>query len=81
MSDQEAWIKKPTKAGYYWMSQSVYGEYREPFIEEVIDYQRPDRGLEVRVRFGTIPLKQYIKDYRPKSLWLYIEQPEMPRGR
>jgi hypothetical protein len=70
------WIDIPDKAGSYWMSAFCDGHYISPRIQEVIDYARPGRGLEVRYSPITIPVKKFVEEYRPKAKWLFISQPK-----
>ena len=55
------WVDIPTKRGEYWMSPFIDGKYIAPRILSVIDYERPDRGLEVQYDFphDTIPVKTF----------------------
>ena len=75
------WIDIPTKRGEYWLSPFCEGRYISPRIMSVIDYERPDRGLEVQYDFphDTIPIKIFVKEYYPKAKWMLIKEPELPK--
>lgn len=77
MKYRESWIDVPDKRGDYWVSPFVEGRYIHPRILSVIDYERPDRGLEVQYDFPheTIPVKTFCEEYYPKAKWLYIPEP------
>lgn len=74
------WVDVPTKAGVYWLSPFIEGAYIRPRIMGVIDYDRPNRGLEVEYDFPheTIPVKIFVKEYYPKAKWMFIENPSIP---
>jgi len=72
------WVDMPIKRGNYWVSPFCEGKYIKPRIISVIDYQRPDRGLEVQYEFprDTIPVKTFCEEYYPKAKWMFIPEPE-----
>jgi len=74
----ENWIDIPDKRGEYWLSAFCDGRYIESRIITVIDYQRPNRGLEVQEAYrltDTIPVNVFCDEYYPKAKWLYIPIP------
>jgi hypothetical protein len=71
------WIDVPNKGGMYWKSPFVEGKYLTPSIQRIIDYSRPDRGLEAEIYGGdSVPIKLYCEEYYPKAKWLFIPRPE-----
>jgi len=72
------WLEAPTEKGEYWFSPFVEGRYIHPRIISVIDYGRPDRGLEVQDDFPheTIPVRIFVKEYYPKAKWMLIREPD-----
>jgi hypothetical protein len=74
------WVDIPTESGEYWVSPFVEGRYVSPRILTVIDYQRPDRGLEVQYDFphDTIPVKTFTEEYYPNAKWMLIKKPALP---
>ncbi|KKM86352.1 hypothetical protein LCGC14_1279760 [marine sediment metagenome] len=70
------WVDKPTKPGNYWVSPFIEGRYISPRIMSVIDYARPDRGLEVRYDRDTLPVELFCKNYYPEAKWMFIETPD-----
>ncbi len=70
------WVNKPTKRGNYWVSPFVDGRHISPNIMKVIDYERPNRGLEVWYDRDTLPVKLFCKEYYPKAKWMFIEMPD-----
>jgi len=80
---ENEWVDEPTQRGEYWVSPFVEGRYISPRILSVIDYQRPDRGIEIQYDFphDTVPVKVFITEYYPKAKWLYIKEPELPTQR
>ncbi|KKN44530.1 hypothetical protein LCGC14_0692100 [marine sediment metagenome] len=77
---QREWIDEPTERGEYWVSSFIEGHYISPHIMKVIDYDRPQRGLEVCYDRDTIPVKLFGKEYRPKAKWMFIPEPELPKS-
>jgi hypothetical protein len=74
----EKWIDAPDKAGAWWMAAFCEGRYVRPYIQDVIDYARPDRGLEVLQRSpDSIPVPLFVTEYYPKSKWLFIPVPNI----
>lgn len=74
---KENWIDAPDKAGTYWLSPFCNSCYISPHIREVIDYGRPERGLEVRDSISnTIPVKLFVEEYYPKGKWFYVAEPK-----
>lgn len=75
---EEHWLDIPDKAGEYWLSAFCEGKYIRPRIISVIDYQRPDRGIEVQYDFphDTVPVKLFCEEYYPKAKWLFIAEPK-----
>jgi hypothetical protein len=73
------WQDAPDKAGNWWVSAFCEGRYISPRILEVIDYQRPERRLEVRNpgTFDTIPVRKFVGEYYPNARWQYIPEPNM----
>jgi hypothetical protein len=73
----EKWVDIPDKRGEWWMS-SYHSEcgFVSPLIIRVIDYQRPDRGLEVDYDRESIPVKVFVEEYYPKAKWMFISEPE-----
>jgi len=71
------WIDFPTKGGMYWLCPFVDGKYISPHIQRIIDYSRPDRGLEAE-NYGSdsVPVKLYCEEYYPKAKWLFIPRPK-----
>ena len=76
----EEWVDIPTKRGEYWMSPFIDGKHMSPHILSVIDYERPDRGLEVCYDFprDTIPVKTFTEEYYPNAKWTLIKEPIIP---
>jgi len=76
------WMDMPTESGQYWVSPFVEGRYISPRILTVIDYQRPDRGLEVQYDFprDTVPVKTFVEEYYPNAKWMFIKEPSPPSG-
>ncbi len=74
------WVDIPTKRGEYWMSPFIDGKYIAPRILSIIDYERPDRGLEVQYDFphDTIPVKTFAEEYYPNAKWMLIKTPVIP---
>lgn len=75
------WRDKPTRRGAYWVSPFMNGKYAYPHVMHVIDYERPDRGLEVEygsVGSLTIPVNRFVAMYYPKAKWMYIPVPRPP---
>ena len=73
------WLDAPTQAGMYWMSPFCDGGYRYPHMKEVIDFDRPGRGLEVVESLSDcVPIDLYLREYYPKSKWLYLKAPGCP---
>ena len=82
---QREWIDEPTERGEYWVSPLIVASFGEllhnrPRILRVIDYDRPDRGLEVDYDTNSIPVKQFCKEYYPKAKWMFIPEPEPPKS-
>ena len=77
---ESLWVDEPTKRGEYWMSAFIEGRYIAPCIISVIDYQRPDRGLEVQHDFPheTVPVKTFVAEYYPQAKWMFINEPKHP---
>jgi len=76
------WQSKPTKGGMYWKSAFCDGHYISPRVERIIDYDRPERGLEVEQNHGdSIPLDVYLTEHYPKSLWQFIPEPTLPQNK
>lgn len=73
----ENWLDAPTQAGMYWMSPFCDGDYRYPHMKEVLDFDRPGRGLEVvDSPSDCVPIDLYLREYYPKSKWLFIACPK-----
>ena len=71
------WINKPDKDGIYWVSPLHDGFHSYPIIKTVIDFDRPERGLEVQESTCSyIPVDVYCRNYLPDAKWLYIEIPD-----
>jgi len=71
------WTDAPVQAGEYWVSPFCDGNYIQPRILSVIDFQRPDRGLEVQYESPhCIPVKTFIEEYYPKAKWMFIQRPK-----
>lgn len=78
MNKTEKWTDTPDKRGDYWISPFIDGHYIEPHIITVIDYARPDRGIEVKYTYlgDTVPVDVFVREYYPKTKWLFIEVPD-----
>ena len=74
------WIDIPDRAGVYWLSPFCDGHYINSRIQEVIDYSRPERGLEARYSDDTVPIKLFIKEYYPKAKWMFVPEPKQAVG-
>jgi hypothetical protein len=74
------WIDEPTERGEYWVSAFCDGRYISPSIISVIDYERPERGLEVQESIGrdTVPVKEYCSEWYPQAKWMKIHEPPAP---
>jgi len=74
------WVDMPTERGEYWMSPFIEGRHISPQILTVLDYGRPDRGLEVVYDFprDTIPVSLFVTEYYPKAKWMLIKEPTIP---
>lgn len=76
---KEQWIDKPTRGGDYWQSSFCNGKYIRPKIINVIDFDRPERGLEIGgSHCDNTPVEEYVKEYYPKARYLYIPVPKLP---
>jgi hypothetical protein len=74
------WIDQPDKSGDYWMSSFIDGQYQSPHIKHVLNFNRPDRGLEVEYNTGarsSVPVKEFCTEYHPKAKWLFIPEPDI----
>ena len=76
--ERGVWVDEPDQRGDYWISPFIEGKYIGPRIISVIDYQRPDRGLEVQYYSpsDSIPVKTFCKEYYPKAKWMFIPEPD-----
>jgi len=74
------WVDKPDRRGEYWVSPFIDGTYIFPRILSVIDYERPDRGLEVQYEFShpSIPVETFVRGYFPNAKWMRIKEPAPP---
>jgi hypothetical protein len=73
----DKWLNKPDKDGKYWVSPLNDGWYSYPMIKNIIDFDRPGRGLEVEESVGCyLPIDVYCHNYLPGAKWLYIETPD-----
>jgi hypothetical protein len=76
---QYEWTDRPTRWGSWWVSAFCDGDYREPHIYQVIDYERPGRGLEVEYgHMNYVAVDEFVTEYYPKAKWCYIPRPILP---
>lgn len=79
--EENKWVDVPDKRGEWWLSAFIADKnyYINPRIITVIDYQRPDRGLEIQYdRIGeTIPVKQFVEEFYPNAKWMFIPEPKV----
>ncbi len=72
------WIDKPESTGKYWLSPFCDGRYIDPRTVRIIRFGK-EFELVVDDGGNYVKLSLFLKEYYPKSKWLYIPSPGCPK--